>query len=67
MKTIFFAVEVARLRACLLTFGVSVALVGCGGADTTPTAPKPDEAAAKRQQEMTDFYSKHPLPKQKAQ
>jgi hypothetical protein len=66
MKSMFSGFEAARLRVCLLTFAVSAAFLGCGGADTTSGPPKPDENAAKRQQEMNDFYSKNPLPKPKA-
>jgi len=65
MKTTLPWVEADRVRVGVLAFVVCATLTGCGGAD--PTAPpKPDENAAKRQQEMNDFYNKHPLPKPKA-
>jgi len=66
MQPTFSGFEVARLRVWLLTFAVTAAFLGCGGADTAPGPPKPDENAAKRQQEMNDYYSKNPLPKPKA-
>lgn len=64
MRQKFPGIEGTRLRVCILAF--AAAFLGCGGADTTPGPPKPDENAAKRQQDMNNFYSKNPLPKPKA-
>lgn len=66
MKMTFLEVDVARRRFCLLALVASAAFLGCGGGPDLTAPPKPDENAAKRQQEMTDFYNKKPLPKPKA-
>lgn len=68
MNAKVFGIRVSRLVALSMTFVVSAALVGlvgCGdGADqTTGTQAQPDPAAAKRQDDMTKFYEKNPLPK----
>jgi len=50
----------------LAAVAASAALVGCGGADQTDGAmAKPDAEAAKRQDDMRQFYAKNPLPKPK--
>jgi len=64
-----FGVEAARLAGLCLAFAASAAVVGCGdGADqTTGTQAEPNPEAVKRQDEMSKFYEKNPLPKPKKQ
>ncbi len=64
-----FGLGASRLAALCLTFAVPAGLIGCGGgADQTTGAPaQEDPEAAKRQDEMSKFYAKNPLPKPKKQ
>lgn len=54
--------------ACFAIVAASAAFIGCGGADqTTGSQVEPDAEAAKRQDDMRQFYAKNPLPKTKKQ
>jgi hypothetical protein len=66
MNESVFGIRMKRLSVWVMTLFVSVSLAGCGGGDqSTGSAVKPDEEAAKRQDEMKKFYEKSPLPKPK--
>ncbi len=62
-----FGIGAARLAGLCLTFAASATVIGCGGGadQTTGSEVVPDPEAAKRQSDMTEFYSKNPLPKPK--
>ena len=61
-----FGVRASRLAALFMTFAVSAAVAGCGGPDqSTGSDVQPDPEAAKRQDDMTKYYAKNPLPKPK--
>jgi hypothetical protein len=62
------AFEWAALRLPVGILGIAVAMstIGCGGPDqSTGSTIEPDPGAAKRQDDMTKFYAKNPLPKPK--
>lgn len=62
-----FGLGASRLAALFLTFAVPAGLIGCGDSadQTTGSEVVPDPEAAKRQDDMTKYYAKNPLPKPK--